>query len=49
MSAPTAMNLQRFKIVAKDNEITVELTNKTPFAEFDLGIVRYIVDIAKKN
>lgn len=49
MSAPTAMNLQRFKIVAKNNEITVELTNKTPFAEFDLGIVRYIVDIAKKN
>lgn len=49
MSAPTAMNLQRFKIVAKDNEINVELTNKTPFAEFDLGIVRYVVDLAIKN
>lgn len=49
MSAPTAMNLQRFKIVAKDNQIDVRLTNKTFFAEFDYGIVRYYVDLAKKN
>ena len=49
MSAPTAMNLQCYKIVAKDNDIKVELTIKTPFAEFDLGIIRYYVDLAKKN
>ena len=49
MSAPTAMNLQRFKVVSNDNQISVELAGIGPFAEFDLGIVRYIVDLAKKN
>ena len=49
MSAPTAMNLQRFKLISRDNQIDVKLTSKTPFAEFDYGIIRYYVDLAKKN
>lgn len=49
MSAPTAMNLQRFKIIAKDNRIDTELTSKSFFAEFDYGIIRYYVDLARKK
>ncbi len=49
LAAPTAMNLQRFKIVAKDNNIEVELTKRGFFAEFDYGIVKYYVDLAKKT
>ncbi|MCQ2792760.1 MAG: hypothetical protein MJ208_04495 [Bacilli bacterium] len=49
LSAPTAMNRQRFKIVVENNEIVPILTSKGPFAEFDFGIIRYYVDLAKKN
>lgn len=49
MSAPSAMNRQRFKLIAKDGQIDVELTGKNFFAEFDYGIIKYYVDLAKKN
>lgn len=48
LSAPTAMNLQRFKLFINDkNEIDAKLTKNGFFAEFDLGIVKYYVDLAK--
>lgn len=49
MSAPSAMNRQRFKVVANNGQIDVELTGHNFFAEFDYGIVKYYVDLAKKN
>lgn len=46
MSAPTAMNRQGFVINTRGGEYMVEKTSNGPFANFDLGIIRYYVDLA---
>ncbi|MCQ2752939.1 MAG: hypothetical protein MJ206_01600 [Bacilli bacterium] len=49
MTAPTAMNRQDFIIRAINSEISVKKTSSGPFSDFDLGIVKYYVDLARNK
>lgn len=47
LSAPTAMNLQRFKLIVEEDDIKVECSREGAFSKFDLGIIKAYVDYTK--
>lgn len=47
LSAPTAMNLQRFKLIVEEDDVNVVLSKDGAFAKFDLGIIKNYVDLTK--
>lgn len=49
LSAPSAMNRQRFKLHVKDEKVIPELTDHGFFAEFDFGILKYYLDLINKH